>query len=102
MKLSLLPVLLIAAGPVIAEEGDLREIELRRLLEPTPAELRAEQAGRIYIYDGLRDVDIDRAMDEEFHRLDSMMFIRVKITDQKGEVQKDPDTGVAYVQDDGC
>lgn len=101
MKLSLLALLLIAAGPLAAADG-LRDIELRRLFEPTPAELRAEQAGRIYIYDGLRDTDIERAMEEEFDRLDSMMFIRVKITDQKGEVKKDPDTGVAYVQDDGC
>ena len=100
MRISLLIAFLIAAGAVNADE--LRDIELRRLLEPTPAELRAEHSGQVFIYEGLRDVDAEHAMDEEFERVESMMFIRVKITDEKGEVKKDPETGVAYVEDDGC
>jgi hypothetical protein len=86
----------------IIAAGELREIELRRLFEPTEAELRAEAAGRIYIYDGLRDVDIERAMEAEFERVDSMMFIRETKTDDKGEVLKDPETGQELVEDDGC
>lgn len=93
-------ILLVTTGVVLA--GDLGDIERRRLFEPSEAELRAEAAGRIYIYDGLRDVDVTRAMEEEFERVESMMFIREKKTDQKGEVLKNPETGVAIVEDDGC
>jgi len=81
---------------------DVREIELRRLFEPTPAERAREAEGRIYIYDGLRDKDIEQAIDQEFDRVESMMFIREKKTDEKGKVRKNPDTGEAIVQDDGC
>lgn len=81
---------------------DLGAIERRRLFEPTPAELRAEAAGRIYIYEGLRDTDVARALEEEFKRVQHMMFIRVKPTDQDGNPQQDPKTGADYVQDDGC
>ena len=100
MKMGLLSVLLVAAGTPSADE--LRDIELRRLLQPTPTELRAERSGRVYIYDGLRDMDIERALDLEFDRVDSMMFIRVKITQSPEKAKKEFDTGVAYVQDDGC
>lgn len=82
--------------------ADVSEIERRRLFEPTPGELRAEAAGRIYIYEGLRDTDVERALEEEFKRVQNMMFIRVKPTDEGGEPRKDPKTGAEYVQDDGC
>ena len=86
----------------VATGEDVRDIELRRLFEPTPAEQRAEASGRIYIYEGLRETDVARAMEEEFDRVESMMFIRVKKTDKTGETLKDPETGYAVVEDDGC
>jgi hypothetical protein len=58
----------------------------RRLLEPTPAEVAGEQSGRVFIYDGVRDATVDRAMDEEFDRIQSMMFIRTKQSNPDGEV----------------
>jgi hypothetical protein len=82
--------------------ADVREIEMRRLFEPTQSELREEADGRIYIYDGLRDKDVERALEEEFDRVDSMMFIREKKTDETGRVMKDPATGKDVVGDDGC
>jgi len=82
--------------------SDLSAIEKRRLFEPTEAELRQEAKGRIYIYDGLSDTDIARAMDEEFARAESMMFIRVRKTDKDGAPLTDPDTGIPVFQDDGC
>jgi hypothetical protein len=93
---------LLGASTVATAGKDVRDIELRRLFEPTPAEQRAEASGRIYIYEGLRETDVARAMEEEFDRVESMMFIRIKKTDETGETLKDPDTGDALVEDDGC
>jgi hypothetical protein len=31
-----------------------------------------------------------------------MMFTRVKVTDSKGDVQIDPETGDELTEDDGC
>jgi hypothetical protein len=86
----------------LAHATDVSEIELRRLFEPTQAELSAEQEGRIYIYDGLRDTDIQRALEEEFNRVENMMFIRTIKTDKEGEIKRDEETGEAEVEDDGC
>lgn len=90
------------SGLVCQELIDVSEIERRRLFEPSPGELRAEAAGRVYIYEGLRDTDVERALEEEFKRVQNMMFIRVKPTDAGGNPVKDPKTGAEYVQDDGC
>jgi hypothetical protein len=86
----------------VAIGKDVRDIELRRLFEPTVAEQRAETSGRIYIYESLRESDVSRAMEEEFDRVENMMFIRVKQTDEKGREVKDKETGAPVMQDDGC
>ena len=81
---------------------DVGQIVRRRLFEPSPGELRDEAAGRIYIYEGLRTTDIEGAMDEEFNRVQSMMFIRVKPSDDSGKGRQAPGSEASYVQDDGC
>lgn len=88
-------------GP-LAQARDLRDIELRRLFEPTPAEVRAEQQGRIYIYEGLKEEDIARAMREQFRRVDSMMFIRVQPTPVAPTPSRGGDPTPVYYQNDGC
>ena len=82
--------------------GDVRDIELRRLFEPTEAEREEDASGRIYIYDGLRDIDVERAMRDEYDRIENMMFVREKKSDEQGGVLKDPATGEDVVEDDGC
>ena len=61
MKTTIIPIAaaLFSAG---VSAADVSEIELRRLFDPKPAELAAEASGRIYIYEGLRDIDIQRAL----------------------------------------
>jgi hypothetical protein len=103
VRLSLVAALsALSAGEACAGDDDIAAIELRRLLEPTPAEIAQEQKGRIYIYDGLSGRDIERAMSEEFDRVEHMMFIRVRKTDADGEPVRDPETGAEEVEDDGC
>ncbi len=102
--------LLVLAVPPSVRAGDLRSIELRRLFEPTASELHAEAAGRVYIYEGLRDSDIARAMENAFDRVDRMMFIRVQRTapaavSGEGQGGKGDETQAApayYTIDDGC
>jgi hypothetical protein len=41
-------------------------------------------------------------MQEEFDRVESMMFIRVKRPIPQGKSNEKPDNDVVYVQDDDC
>jgi hypothetical protein len=83
VSLLLSPAAAIGGSP---EYAGSEQWQQRRLLEPTPAELAGEQSGRVFIYDGVRDTTVDRALDEQFDRIQSMMFIRTKQTNPEGEV----------------
>lgn len=89
------------------EAKDLKDIELRRLFEPTPTELRADRSGRIFIHEGLSELDVERAMRDEFDRIDSVMFIRVKRAPRHEEAQSGKPEGAGTETptdsiDDGC
>jgi len=45
------------------------------------------------IYDGLTSNTVDKAMDEQFNRIEHMMFVRIV---------HEQDNGEYYVEDDGC
>ena len=63
------------------------------LFTPGDSMLRAESRGRIMIYDGMDNETVERAMDEQFNRIDNMMFTRIHHVQDNGE---------EYVDDDGC
>jgi hypothetical protein len=86
---------------VAGESSDVEQMQQRRLFEPTEAELRQEAKGNVYIYDGLTDKAVQRALDEEFERVGNMMFIRTIATDDRGQPKRDPYTG-ELEQDHDC
>lgn len=63
------------------------------LFSPDDYTLKAEARGHIVIYDGLDSDTVDRAMDEQFKRINNMMFIRIQHEQEDGEY---------LAEDDGC
>jgi len=76
--------------------------QLGLINNPDDYMLKREAKGLIFIYDRLLDSQVDEILDNHFNRIDSMMFTRVKVTDSKGDVQIDPETGDELTEDDGC
>lgn len=76
--------------------------QYNRLFNPNPVNLEAERRGAIFIYDGLTDITVNQALDQQFDRIQNMMFTRTVITDENGDPQLDPITGNELVEDDGC
>jgi len=74
----------------------------RRLFHPTMQEVQAEEQGRVVIYDQMKPADIDQALEQEFERVESMMFVRILKTDPDGRPKVDPQTGSYEMEDDGC
>ena len=89
-------------APVKADEAPGNAWQHNLLFAPSPMQIEIEKRGRVVIYDGLRDVDIDRVMDQQFHRVQSMMFVRTVVTDTAGVPAADPETGILLMEDDGC
>ena len=61
-----------------------------------------QQRGRVMIYDGLKDTEVDNAMDKQFERIDSMMFVRTVVTDKQGEPLRNEATDEVVAENDGC
>lgn len=51
--------------------------QLKRLMQPTTAQLAQEVAGSVVIYDGLDARQVNRALDTHYDRMQHMMFIRI-------------------------
>lgn len=76
--------------------------QMERLFNPTRDDLQQEADGSVFIYSGLTDKVAERAMDEAFGRIESMMFVRTVVTDESAEPLKDEASGSFVVEDDGC
>ena len=69
--------------------------DLRRLMQPSAAELAAEERGHIHIYDSLEYNEVEAALDQNFERIQNIMFTRIRHLPPTG-------AGPAEVEDDGC
>ena len=93
-------VILLLGFLVSAEARDNWQEQM--LFNPSANQLKLEKDGRIIIYDGLKDTQVSQAMDTQFDRVQSMMFVRTVATDSEGEIMVDEETGEEIVEDDGC
>jgi hypothetical protein len=78
--------------PGAASAASSSNWQVKQLNDPSPGLVQAEARGRVTIYDGLREQQVERAMDEQFERIDNMMFIRT--------LREAPDGGYVAVDDD--
>ena len=92
-----------AAGSAIASANDFYDAyQMKLLYTPSQAVLAAEREGRVNIYMGLTDKQVESVMDEQFERIEAMMFAGVILTDDSGQAKTDPDTGDILTEEDGC
>jgi hypothetical protein len=61
------------------------------LFEPSDRLLVAEASGRVMIYDGLTNDTVNQAMDQQFDRIQNMMFVRTRVTQEDGSVKVEDD-----------
>jgi len=80
-------------GAAALAGGEAGDWQLAMIHQPSVAQLKVEQRGRVYIYDRLDEADVELAMNTQFSRLENMMFVRTRVeTSKEGE----------EVIDDGC
>jgi hypothetical protein len=77
--------------PQIAGAEDSYQLSV--LFSPSKSVLQAEARGRVMIYDELDTADVERAFDEQFDRIEHMMFTRIRHSEPDGNVS---------VEEDGC
>jgi hypothetical protein len=75
-----------AAADHSPELTNLEKWQLRRLLLPNEREREHESNGNVYIYEGLTDRQVEDAMSRHFDRIEYMLFLGTKRTDESGKV----------------
>jgi hypothetical protein len=84
-------------------DGDPQQSwQLSLLFNPGDHQFEMERRGRVFIYDGLHDTVVEQALDEQYDRIEGMMFVNTVVTDDDGVPLTDPETGELVVEDDGC
>lgn len=96
----------LCALPVIAEENDPFDLvqesqQMKSIFNPSTSQLEKESEQKVFMYAGLTDVDVERAMDENFDRIETFMFTQVVVTDASGQPERD-ELGHIVMEDDDC
>ncbi len=91
-------------APSMAQDSEqaLHDWLLKRLMQPSPHELEQERKGKVYIYDGLSEREVDSALDQGFGRIQAMMFVGTVKTDTSGQPLRDAATGKVIEESRGC
>ena len=102
MSVPAVVVLVLQLSSTMVQADQLDQWYLKQLFNPSQAQLVEESKGKVIIYSGLKDTQVVRAMNEQFNRIENMMFYGTLVTDSDGEIKKDEETGEVVVEDDGC
>lgn len=89
---------------VMATQGEVVDLmydfQFDQLMDPSEEQLQLEKEGYVFIYEGLKDSDIELALDRYQDRMGSMMFVNIIWTNEAGEPLVDPYTGQPVVDND--
>jgi hypothetical protein len=81
-------VLLVSGATPLLAEDNANDYYQNMLVSPGRSVREAEARGRVTIYDGVENSQIERAMDTQFDRIDNMMFVRTRNTLPDGTVEE--------------
>ena len=93
----LLPILLASglSASIYAEESAVYQWQKKRLLNPSEITVQKEkQAQKVFIYEGLKLEDVEKALDQHFDRVEHMMFV--------GTLLPPTSAGIRQKEQDGC
>ena len=82
------------------ELTNLEKWQLRRLFVPNEREVEHERKGNVYIYEGLTDRQVDDAMSRHFDRIEYMLFLGTRRTDESGRILRKEDGSAAKESSD--
>ena len=82
--------MLLATSNLTATELNGDGYQAHMLYNPSTSQIKREQKGSIYIYDGMTDKQVHRALDQQWERIHAMMFVNTIVTDDSGNPATDP------------
>ena len=88
----ILLIIMIGSGFVTTHAQNTLEVwQMNALTQPSEALILAEAKGRITIYDGLNNLDVEQALNSQFNRIENMMFVRTKHQKDDANIEEEDD-----------
>ena len=88
----LLSLIFVALLVILPSAHAYDSYQLKVLFTPTESDLEAEAKGRVMIYDSLKNEAVEKALNEQFGRIERMMFIRTQYVQENGDYETDEDS----------
>ena len=60
----------------------IHNTQIKRLVSPSFIQSKYEKKGKVYLYVGLKDKEVDRVLDQQFDRIENFMFASIIKTDK--------------------
>ncbi len=76
---------------LVAQSAHSGDFQQTTLLNPSSSQLKAEANGRVMIYDQMDNETVELALNTQFDRIDSMMFVRTQYVQEDGSIDEDDD-----------
>ena len=80
---------------------NIHNIQAKRLMTPSSIQSKYEKKGKVYMYIGMKDKEVDRALDAEFDRIENFMFVSVVKTDKNAKSLRNK-SGELILESDDC
>jgi len=83
------------------QTASIHNIQYKRLSSPSSIQKKYEKKGKVYLYIGLKDKEVDRILDKQFERIENFMFVSVLTTDKNENPIRDVN-GKLILESDDC
>jgi len=74
---------------------------MNMIYQPAEPVLERESKGFVFIYHGFNETQVDQILADRFGRIDNLMFTRIKLTDNSGNILLDAETSDELTADNG-
>lgn len=84
----------VASWSALAGETVNYRWQIDKLMQPSESQIQREKESQsVFIYEQLMTADVDRALEDQFERVEHMMFVKTMLppTDKGGEPIQQPD-----------
>jgi len=79
----------------------LHGVQYKRLTAPSNYQTRKESEGKVYLYIGMKDKEVEKVLDSDFDRIENFLFMSVIVTDKTGSPSRNKQ-GQIILESDDC
>ena len=78
----------------------LHGVQYKRLTTPSNQQTKKESEGKVYLYIGMKDKEVEKVLDSDFDRIENFLFMSVIVTGKTGSPSRNKQGQIVLESDD--